>query len=54
MRVERGTGFYAGRDGLVYKNVLALYTHVLASATPEWAAGMLAAAARYAAEKTDR
>ncbi len=47
LRMERGTGFTAGRDGLQKKNVLALYTHVLAPATPQWAAGMLAAARRY-------
>jgi len=33
----RGTGFAAGGDGLVYKNTLALYTHIHALATPEWA-----------------
>jgi len=35
--MQRGTGFAAGGDGLVYKNVLALYTHIHALATPEWA-----------------
>lgn len=47
--MERGTGFCGGRDGLVYRNALALYTHVMASGTPEWAAGFLAAARRFAA-----
>ncbi|WP_339136292.1 MAG: cobyrinate a,c-diamide synthase [Candidatus Electrothrix sp. GW3-4] len=45
LRMERGTGFQGKRDGLVKKNVLALYTHVLAPGTPEWAAGLLRAAA---------
>lgn len=49
LAMERGTGFAEKRDGLVHKNVLALYTHVLASATPEWATGFLAAARRHAA-----
>ncbi|MDU9050140.1 MAG: cobyrinate a,c-diamide synthase [Candidatus Electrothrix sp. Rat3] len=44
LRMERGTGFQGKRDGLVKKNVLALYTHVLAPGTPEWAAGLLRAA----------
>jgi cobyrinic acid a,c-diamide synthase len=44
VKMERGTGFMNGRDGLVYKNVLALYTHVLASGTPEWARGLIRAA----------
>lgn len=37
LQMVRGTGFMNGRDGLVYKNVLALYTHVHADGTPEWA-----------------
>lgn len=35
--MQRGTGFADGGDGLVYKNTLALYTHIHALATPEWA-----------------
>ena len=35
--MKRGTGFANGMDGLVYKNVLALYTHIHALGTPEWA-----------------
>jgi cobyrinic acid a,c-diamide synthase len=45
LQMERGTGFKGKRDGLIKKNVLALYTHVLAPGTPEWAAGLLRAAA---------
>ena len=37
LKMVRGNGFMNGRDGLVYKNVLALYTHVHADGTPEWA-----------------
>ncbi|MCI5145282.1 MAG: cobyrinic acid a,c-diamide synthase, partial [Candidatus Electrothrix sp. AR3] len=44
VNMERGTGFQDKRDGLQKYNVLALYTHVLASGTPEWAAGLLQAA----------
>jgi cobyrinic acid a,c-diamide synthase len=47
LEMERGTGFLDGRDGLVKNNVLALYTHVLASGTPQWAQGVIAAARRY-------
>ncbi|VAW42028.1 Protein similar to cobyrinic acid a,c-diamide synthetase clustered with dissimilatory sulfite reductase [hydrothermal vent metagenome] len=39
--VQRGVGFAHGRDGLVYKNCLALYTHVHALGTPEWADGFV-------------
>ena len=48
LAMERGTGFAGGRDGLVKKNALALYTHVMASGTPQWVAGFIAAARRFA------
>lgn len=35
--MQRGIGFAAAGDGLVYKNTLALYTHIHALATPDWA-----------------
>ena len=35
--MTRGTGFMDGRDGLIHKNVLALYTHIHAEGTPLWA-----------------
>jgi cobyrinic acid a,c-diamide synthase len=48
LNMERGTGFHEGRDGLVKNNVLALYTHVLATGTPQWVEGFIAAARTYA------
>ncbi len=41
LKMKRGVGFVDGRDGLNMRNVLALYTHVHALGTPEWAAGFL-------------
>ncbi|MBW1636419.1 MAG: cobyrinate a,c-diamide synthase [Deltaproteobacteria bacterium] len=41
LKMERGKGFLQGRDGLVKKNVFALYTHVHADGTPEWAEGFV-------------
>lgn len=41
LRMERGTGFSEGRDGLTKKNVLALYTHVHALGTTAWAQGFM-------------
>lgn len=41
LKMKRGVGFTDGRDGLTTKNVLALYTHVHALGTPEWAVGFL-------------
>lgn len=48
LAMERGTGFSGGRDGLVKNNALALYTHVLASGTPQWVSGFMAAARSFA------
>ncbi len=47
LQMERGTGIEGGMDGLVYKNVFATYTHTHALGTPEWARGMLKAAAKF-------
>ena len=41
LAMRRGTGFSRGRDGLRFNNVLALYTHVHALGTPEWAAALV-------------
>ncbi len=47
LSMKRGVGFKEGRDGLVYKNVLALYTHIHALATPQWAPNFVALALAY-------
>ena len=39
--MKRGTGFFNHRDGLCYKNILATYTHIHASGTPEWARALV-------------
>ncbi len=49
LRMERGVGFVGGRDGLVFKNVLALYTHIHALGTPNWAPALVAKAREYRA-----
>lgn len=51
-RLLRGNGLGGGRDGLVYRNVLAAYTHLHASGSPGWAQGLLARACAYANEVT--
>ena len=51
LEMERGVGFMEGRDGLVYKNVLALYTHIHAVATREWAPALVAKAREFAAQQ---
>ena len=48
----RGTGCGGGRDGLVYKNTLACYTHIHADGVKMWAPGFVAAAEKYRAAIT--
>ncbi len=43
--MDRGVGFSHGRDGLSTHNVLALYTHIHALGTPEWASALVARSA---------
>jgi len=40
-RVSRGAGIGGGREGLVYKNVLATYTHIHALGEPQWAPALV-------------
>jgi len=45
--VERGGGIDGKGDGLMYKNVVAAYTHIHALGTPEWAGSMTKKAREY-------
>jgi cobyrinic acid a,c-diamide synthase len=49
--VTRGTGSFKKRDGIVYKNILAGYTHLHALSTPEWAKGLVKAACNFESKK---
>ncbi len=42
--VSRGSGIDGKTDGIVYKNVLASYTHLHSLGTPEWAPAMIRSA----------
>ncbi|MDA8163652.1 MAG: cobyrinate a,c-diamide synthase [Desulfobacteraceae bacterium] len=53
LQVKRGVGFADGRDGLVHRNVLALYTHVHAVGTPLWAKALVAKAREYQKKISD-
>ena len=46
-RVTRGTGIGGGREGLLYKNVLATYTHLHALGAPHWAQAIVRRAREY-------
>jgi hypothetical protein len=45
-RVTRGTGI-GGREGLLYKNVLATYTHLHALGAPHWARALVLRSREY-------
>ncbi|MCG8402894.1 MAG: hydrogenobyrinic acid a,c-diamide synthase (glutamine-hydrolyzing) [Firmicutes bacterium] len=45
--VTRGYGLDGERDGIIYKNVLACYTHLHALATPDWAKRLVRAGIRH-------
>ena len=46
-RMKRGVGIHKDRDGIVYKNVLATYTHVHALGVPGWAAALIRNAVKF-------
>jgi cobyrinic acid a,c-diamide synthase len=46
-RVTRGEGLGGRRDGLVYRNVLATYTHLHAFGAPQWAPALVQRAREY-------
>jgi cobyrinic acid a,c-diamide synthase len=45
--MERGKGLVNGRDGIVYRNVLATYSHIHAAGTPQWAPALVGQARRF-------
>jgi len=47
--MRRGQGMDGVHDGIVYKNVLATYTHLHALGSPQWARGMVKKAREYRA-----
>jgi cobyrinic acid a,c-diamide synthase len=51
-RMNRGVGIHKDRDGIVYKNVLATYTHVHALGTPGWAGALIRNAVKYKNTRT--
>ena len=50
-QLGRGSGLGNQKDGLVYQNVLASYTHLHAHGTPNWAAGVVSRAWQFALEQ---
>jgi cobyrinic acid a,c-diamide synthase len=52
-RMNRGVGISVDRDGILYKNVLATYTHVHALGTPQWAEALVRNASTYKKNKRE-
>ncbi len=50
-RLKRGSGLINNRDGIVFKNILATYTHIHALGTPVWAEAMIRNALSYRENK---
>ena len=50
--MRRGSGIKDHKDGFVYKNVLATYTHIHALGTPQWAESLVKNARIYKMKKT--
>lgn len=51
LSMERGVGMIGGRDGLLFRNTFAAYTHIHAEGAPHWAPAFAAAARAYARRK---
>jgi cobyrinic acid a,c-diamide synthase len=51
MEMKSGVGVGEKRDGLVYKQVVAAYTHIHAAGVPGWAAALVARAREYRASR---
>ncbi|WP_028572112.1 cobyrinate a,c-diamide synthase [Desulfonatronum lacustre] len=47
LEMQRGSGIDQNRDGLVFRNTFACYTHLHALGVPTWAVNFVAAARRY-------
>jgi len=45
--LSRGNGIGESRDGIIYRNVLASYTHLHSGGAPDWAAGLVGRARAY-------
>jgi cobyrinic acid a,c-diamide synthase len=51
--MKRGTGILDEKDGVCYKRVLATYTHLHATGSPEWAEGLVRSALAYQLESAE-
>ena len=52
-KVHKGYGFNKTQDGICYKNLLAVYSHIHAAGTAPWAKNFVRAAKAYSAGRSD-
>jgi cobyrinic acid a,c-diamide synthase len=45
--LSRGNGIGENRDGIIYRNLLASYTHLHSGGAPDWATGLVRRAREY-------
>jgi cobyrinic acid a,c-diamide synthase len=50
-RMQRGVGIHGDRDGLLYRNVLATYTHIHALGNPGWASALVRNAVAFRSQR---
>jgi len=50
-RMRRGVGIHGDRDGILYKNVLATYTHIHALGNPGWASALVGNAVAFRSQR---
>jgi len=51
-RMQRGVGIHGDRDGLLYKKVLATYTHIHALGNPGWAGALVRNAVAFRSQRS--
>jgi cobyrinic acid a,c-diamide synthase len=54
VKLKKGYGIVEQFDGIMYKNCLALYTHIHAQTCKEWARNIVLAAGSYRMKKSMR
>ncbi|GAB6038178.1 cobyrinate a,c-diamide synthase [Fundidesulfovibrio butyratiphilus] len=53
LEMQRGSGMLNGRDGVIFQNTFAAYTHIHALSAPHWAPNFVRAARQYAERRCD-
>ena len=52
LKLHKGVGVAAGRDGILYKSTFACYTHLHAAGVPGWAPALVEQARKYRKQRS--